>query len=215
LGQNNNATLSMTGKASATNVQTFANTNIDIYGSVINVTNGTGGTATLNLGALTHTVGGTVVIPTNATNGTVRTTTSVATTNGILGGWAVAGTTDVQRGITQGSAFATVDGTGKIIPHMHGGPGLRSAQCQHADPQRSGDRGQRRQELKFTGLQRPPSAGRENAGTTTDINTLTYLPPANHMLIIERQHARPQVRRTTNRSTATTRCTSAEVLIHR
>ena len=88
LGQTNNSTLFVQGKASMNNVQTFNNTNIVIYGSVINVLNGTSGTATLNLGALTHTVGGTVVIPTNATNGTVRTNTSVATTNGILGGWA-------------------------------------------------------------------------------------------------------------------------------
>ena len=41
----------MTGKAATNNVQTFASTNIDIYGSVINVTNGAGGTATLNLRA--------------------------------------------------------------------------------------------------------------------------------------------------------------------
>ncbi len=54
LGQNNNATLTMSGKAATNNVQTFANTNIDIYGSVINVTNGAGGTATLNLGADSH-----------------------------------------------------------------------------------------------------------------------------------------------------------------
>src|SRR5439155_1214678 len=38
LGQDNNATLTLTGKANTANVQTFAGTNIDIYGSVINVT---------------------------------------------------------------------------------------------------------------------------------------------------------------------------------
>ena len=115
----------MTGSTTTDNIQSFAGTNISTYGSVINVTNGTGHTATLNLGSLTHSVGGTVVIPTTGTGvGTVTTTTTVGTTNGILGGWAIAGTgNSANRGITFGSDWATVsstvnaDGSRNIIPY--------------------------------------------------------------------------------------------------
>ncbi|HEY7119130.1 MAG TPA: autotransporter-associated beta strand repeat-containing protein, partial [Tepidisphaeraceae bacterium] len=179
LGQNNNATLTLTGKAGANNIQTFAGTNIDIYGSVINVTKGTGGNATLNLGALTHTVGGTVVIPTSpsTTAGTVTTTTSVATTNGILGGWAVAGTPNVQRGITLGTDWATVDASGNIVayngyvaaPTYDGTDAtlLSKNAAVVADADKN---------LKFTGPSTPSEmrVDNEGAGTTTDINTVAF-----------------------------------------
>ncbi len=189
LGQNNNATLAMNGKAATNNVQTFASTNIDIYGSVINVTNGAGGAATLNLGALTHTLGGTVVIPTGAANGIVNTTTTVATTNGILGGWAVAGNPDVQRGITMGTAYATVDGAGKIVPYTAhvAAPAyfvgdnntlIRNDAAILADADKN---------VRFTGSATSTllRVDLENAGTTTDINTLAYTTGgANHTLVI-------------------------------
>src|SRR5207302_390815 len=83
---NSGTTLATRGRAAAANDHTCHATTVDSYGSVINVPNGTGGTATLSLGALTHTVGGTVVIPTSAPHGTVRTTTTVTKSDGFLGG---------------------------------------------------------------------------------------------------------------------------------
>jgi autotransporter-associated beta strand protein len=189
LGQNNNATLAMTGKDGATNVQTFANTNIDIYGAVINVTNGAGGTATLNLGALTHTLGGTVVIPTGAANGAVNTTTTVATTNGILGGWAVAGNPDVQRGITMGTAYATVDGTGRIVPYTAhvAAPAYVVGDNNTLIRNDAGILANADKNVLFTGSATSTllRVDVENAGTTTDINTLAYTTGgANHTLVI-------------------------------
>jgi autotransporter-associated beta strand protein len=98
LGQQSNATLLLTGKANTANSQSFASTHVDLYGSVIQATKGTGtGTSTLNLGAITRTLGGTLVFGTNGTaadgttvvtnQGVIKTTTTVGA-NGILGGWA-------------------------------------------------------------------------------------------------------------------------------
>jgi fibronectin-binding autotransporter adhesin len=98
LGAANSARLVMTGKASTANTQTFASTNIDLYSSLISLTNGaTGGTTTLNLGALTHTLGANLVVTAAAANGSVMTTSS--NVNGIIGGWAHAGAVTTTRNI--------------------------------------------------------------------------------------------------------------------
>src|ERR1700752_5018945 len=49
----------------------------------------------------------------------VVTTTTVTNTNGILGGWAVAGTPNIQRGITLGADWARVNAAGKIVPYTN------------------------------------------------------------------------------------------------
>ena len=106
----------MNGKAAATNTQAFNSTNIEVGLNRIVATRGAGGSATVNLGALTHNAGGHLAIGLTAANpGVVNTTTS--NTNGILGGWAVIGTGEVQRGITVGINWASVDGSGNIVPY--------------------------------------------------------------------------------------------------
>src|SRR5262249_25638285 len=90
LGSVNNNRLNITGKASTTNSQTFNGTSVSLGPAVIQVTSGAGGSATLNLGALTHTPGGVLAINNPTTNpGTI--TTSTTNTNGIIGGWATIG----------------------------------------------------------------------------------------------------------------------------
>ncbi len=179
LGQNNNATLSMTGKASTANVQTFNNTNIDIYGSVISATNGaTGGTARINLGALTHTLGGTLVVPTNS--GQITTTTNVTTTNGILGGWAIAGTPNVQRGITMGTDFATVgpdngDGTRNIIPYTsYYTTAPLAGTGNWVDDASLAANADKNVKITIPAASSEYRIAAESAGATLDINTLAY-----------------------------------------
>jgi autotransporter-associated beta strand protein len=188
LGQNNNATLKMVGKDGANNAQTFASTHIDIYGSVIDVTRGAGGTATLNLGALTHTPGGTVVIPTTALSpglaGNVRTTTTVAGTRGILGGWAIAGDGSLPgpaplgRGSLVGTDWATVDGTGKIVPYtgyvgapVFDGTNRSTTFAGNAAIDADADKNVRH---TGTGTGVVMRVDLENQNSTTDINTFAF-----------------------------------------
>src|SRR5262249_32848834 len=124
LGQVNVANLIMAGKNNAASVQSFASTNIDIYGSVITVNKGPStSTSRINPGALAHNPGGTVFIPTSGgAIGTITTTTNVTTTNGILGGWAIAGAASANQNIQYGTDWATVgpdngDGTRNIIAY--------------------------------------------------------------------------------------------------
>ena len=183
LGQANHATIVATGKANTANQQTFNGTHIDIYAAVIEATNGTGtGTMTMNLGALTHTPGGSLLIPTQS--GIVNTTTSVAGTNGILGGWAIAGNSSTSDGIRRGTDYATVDGSGKIVPYT----GYVAVPVESVGTIRAG-RHHRRQRPQEPEVHRR-RVGRdahdaEGAGTTTDINTFAYDTGAfNHTLVI-------------------------------
>ena len=186
IGSESNAALMMIGKAAATNVQSFASTNIDIYGSVGTVTNGAGGTATVNLGALTHNVGGTMVFVTNS--GAFNTTTTVAATKGILGGWAIAGTPNVQRNITMGSDWATVDGTGKIVPYAaYVAAPIYDGTAANTIAGNATVAGNADKNLLWTGTAAATEArvDAENANTTTDINTLAFTTAgANNVLTI-------------------------------
>jgi len=117
LGGDSFASLTMSGAAGVNNVQTFNGTTIDIGLNRIIATRGAApGTATLNLGALTHNVGSHLAFSLPTSNsGVINTTTP--STNGILGGWAVVGTGTVQRGIMAGTSWASVDASGNIVPY--------------------------------------------------------------------------------------------------
>ncbi len=180
LGQDSNATMIAVGKASANNVQSFAGTNIDVGGAVIAATKGTGGNMQVNLGALTHTVGGTLVVPTlgtptfgggNTAFGTVNTTTSVATTKGILGGWAVAGTFSSNRGIVSGTDWATVDGSGNIVAYTGyvAAPTLTSGDANTFIHNSATIGANPNKNIQYTTAGGVMRVNAENAGTTTDI----------------------------------------------
>jgi fibronectin-binding autotransporter adhesin len=186
LGQDSNATLVAVGKASAANVQTFANTNINVGGAVIAATKGTGGSMQVNLGNLTHTLGGTLVVPTlgtptfgsgNTAFGSVTTSTSVASTHGILGGWAVAGTFSSNRGIISGTDWATVDGSGNIVAYTGyvAAPTFNAGDAStllhnNATIAANADKNLR---LAATGAT-DVHVDADNANTTTDINTFAF-----------------------------------------
>jgi autotransporter-associated beta strand protein len=122
LGNLSLAQIVVTGKAGATNSQAFNNTTVTIGAAVIQATSGAGGSATLNLGTITDNAGGTVTFVPPA-SGNITTTTSVSTTAGILGGWAVIG--NLLTGpfgtpavnIPQGTDWATVDGSNHIVAY--------------------------------------------------------------------------------------------------
>ena len=80
------AAIVMNGAAGEADTQTFNGTSLDIGTSRIVANSGNAGSATLNLGALTHTSGGNVsiLLP---DNGAINTTTP--NINGILGGYAM------------------------------------------------------------------------------------------------------------------------------
>ncbi len=101
-------TLQIKQKSATATSQTFASTTVNPGFSIVAGTQVTSGALTINLGAITHNVGGTVDF-TNAVGGTVTTTT--ANVNGILGGWATEGNA------ISGNAgdWAANDGSGNII----------------------------------------------------------------------------------------------------
>jgi fibronectin-binding autotransporter adhesin len=101
--------LQVTGKANTANAQTLSRLTIPtrtstvVRPNVIGVTAGAGGSAVLNLGAITRgpsnsstDSGGTVMfsLPAGTQNATNGITTNTTNTNGILGGWATIGQTD-------------------------------------------------------------------------------------------------------------------------
>jgi fibronectin-binding autotransporter adhesin len=114
LGNTSNARLTLTGKASTASSQTFNGTTIDVGPAVIQATSGAGGSATLNLGAISANKGGVAnfILP---TSGNIKTTSS--NVNGILGGWATVGTGVAQNNVIQGTDWATVDGGGNIVAY--------------------------------------------------------------------------------------------------
>ena len=103
------STLALKGNASAADSQSFASFAVGSGANVINLTQNGATSLTVNLGAITQTVGGTLnfsVVP--LTTGVVATTTN-ANVNGILGPWATVGTgTSTQ--------YATVSG-GDIVAY--------------------------------------------------------------------------------------------------
>lgn len=110
--------LTMNGKASVANSQSFNGTTITLGPAIIRANSGAGGTANINLGALSSTPGGILnVIPPTQTGGAGAISTTTANTHGILGGWATIGNGTVYRNITMGTEWATVDGTGNLVPY--------------------------------------------------------------------------------------------------
>jgi len=104
-------TLTVKGKASATDSQTFNGTTLNQGDSYVVVTQNTASQITLNLGTLTRNTGSGVhfFLP---TAGAVNATATL--TNGILGGWAVV------DGTTAGTAsdYATLN-SGTVIPYIN------------------------------------------------------------------------------------------------
>ena len=89
-GVENVAQLIMDGGAAA-DVQSFASTFSTFGGSAIIATNKTGGTVNLALGVLSHSPGGTITFVTPQASGGGHVTTTSANINGILGGYALIG----------------------------------------------------------------------------------------------------------------------------
>src|SRR5439155_11238598 len=93
--------------------------------------------------------------------------------HGILGGWAVAGTPVTNRVITMGDSFATLDLSGNIVSYsgyVTAPPVATSTWA--ADP---GIAGNADKNVKFVAAASTEfRVDAESAGTTTDINTLSY-----------------------------------------
>jgi fibronectin-binding autotransporter adhesin len=119
LGDTSYTQLIITGKASTTSSQTFSSTTLAKGPSLVVLTPGTSGTATLALNNITPQIGGYVdfIAP-----GASTITTTTANTNGILGAWAVtgptAGTTNITRSnVIQGTSYAAVNNSGQIVAY--------------------------------------------------------------------------------------------------
>jgi autotransporter-associated beta strand protein len=178
-GAENVAQLIMAGKGGTPNSQFFSGAHFTFGGSAIVATNGTGGTAYLALGALSHDAGGTVVLVSSVGNGGGIITTTSTNLNGILGGWAlISGDRSLASSFTvnghtllTGTNFATVDTSGDIVNYTgytnysFGGT-LNSQILGSIGP-------------NFT-INDPSSAqvatvNNNNAGTTTDVNAVKWL----------------------------------------
>lgn len=129
LGDQSFAAIVMDGADNENNTQTFSGTSLDIGTSRIVANSGTNGSATLNLGALTHAPGGnvTILLP---DNGAINTTS--LNVNGILGGFAMVSDGTIANAIMSGIDYATVDGSGKISAYsgytIHNGTGTIASQ---------------------------------------------------------------------------------------
>ena len=113
--------LLVNGKASTANVQTFKNTTLAYGYSGIQAIAGSGGSATIDLGTLTHQAGGVALFLTpsggtgTTTTGAVN-TSSTADASGILGGYAIVSSSSSLS--SSGTInYATVDGNGNIIAY--------------------------------------------------------------------------------------------------
>ena len=175
-GTTNFAALIMNGKASAPNSQTFNGTTIALGPAQIRANSGAGGSANMALGALTHNIGGVVnIIPPSLTGGVGNITTTATTDNGIIGGWAMVsdGTVALQGGGTGNpippaiaTNFATVDGSGNIVSYSGYTPyasGNLASILWGTNNVRIGN--------EITG---DVLVNDDNAGTTHDVNTLTF-----------------------------------------
>ena len=135
-----------------------------------------GGSATLNLGLLSHTVGGTAVfVPPWATAGSTGTAGTITTTanndNGILGGWALLGNGTFTGALPVGTNWACVDANGKITNYAASGfDAFNGASANMAALLGPGSN-----ILITMSTDVADSIAAENAGTTTDINSLMFL----------------------------------------
>jgi autotransporter-associated beta strand protein len=113
--------LFVNGKASTTNVQSFKSTTLAYGYSGIQALNGSGGSATLNLGSITHQAGGVALFLTPSAGGAVTTTGAINTSSandasGILGGYAVVNSSS-SLGSGSTPNYASVDASGNIIAY--------------------------------------------------------------------------------------------------
>jgi autotransporter-associated beta strand protein len=115
-GTTNFSALTLNGKPSISNTQTFNGTIIDIGSQVVRANSGAGGTANLILGQLIPLPGGDVTfVPPTVTGGAGNITTTTTNLNGILGGWAVIGDGSQLNGMTIGTNWASVDANSNIV----------------------------------------------------------------------------------------------------
>jgi len=134
LGNDSLDRLIITGKSGTATSQSFASTTFKFGQGIVQTINN-GGTANLDLGAVSVQPGGHVLFipPSSGTATTIHTSTSVASTGGILGGWATfqnpppntqpntgnlnppAATNYPSLNLAMGNTWATVDGSGKIV----------------------------------------------------------------------------------------------------
>jgi|GEM_PF-832347 len=116
-GGTNYAQLTINPAQKTNTFQTFASTLVTFGGSVIQVLSNSTSTNILNLGALTHQPGGTLVLVTPPLAGIKgNITTTSGNVNGILGGFATLSSGVNEFGIVYGTNFASVDANGNIIP---------------------------------------------------------------------------------------------------
>src|SRR5262249_30327536 len=154
--------------------QTFAGTLIDVGPALVSATSGSGGTADLFLGALSHNAGGFVdFIPPASATGNIHTTSTnsngtTGAANGILGASAVIQTVSdnnrIRNNVTQGNEVASVDAAGNIVPYTgytaySAGDQLSLAAYAGKNVQKSG----------ASALAIPVSSG---SGVTVDLNTI-------------------------------------------
>jgi autotransporter-associated beta strand protein len=173
-GSENIAQLTMVGKDGAVNSQTFKSTHLTFAGSVVEATSGSGGTANLNLGVLSHDPGGTLLfLPPQVSSGTGSITTTSANLNGILGGWALMGdgTTYSSGGssVNYATDFAAVAAGGSITnftDYLIYSSGNLAGQATAGD-----------NVLFAPAGPAVVTVDNANAGTTTDINAIKISAP--------------------------------------
>lgn len=170
--------LVVNGKTGVASSQNFNGTTIIIGPAIIRANSGSGGSANISLGALTSQPGGVLnVVPPTLTGGAGAISTTTANTHGVIGGWATVGNGTVYRNITMGTEWATVDGSGNIVPYtgytvygtgetLHGnvtaGTNLRINSTSTGDV----------------------TVNAPDAGTVTDINTINVSESRGHSIVI-------------------------------
>jgi fibronectin-binding autotransporter adhesin len=152
------STLAMIGKASTANAQNFSATTIGLGAAIISATSGSGGSATLNLGAISRDAGGIVNFIRPASGGINTTSGNV---NGILGGWATVGTGQTTQGVIMGTDWASVDGSGNIVTYT--GYTDLSSGTMHGNVTPASN-------VRIS--QGTVQVDANGAGTTTDVNTI-------------------------------------------
>lgn len=174
-GALNFAQLNLVGGGGAANSQTFNGTHVTFASSVILATNGPGGTANLDLGALDHDPGGTLTLITPALGGGGNIITSSTNVNGILGGWATLGDgsavtitgNNVANSIILGTDFASVDPLGHIV-NFTGYTPLANGQTIHSISTAAANL------LITSAVTGDMLVDNDNAGTLTDVNAINW-----------------------------------------
>ncbi len=174
-GALNYAQLNIFGKSGAANAQAFAGTHVTFAASVIQATNGAGGTANLSLGALDHDPGGTLTIISPALTGGGNVTTTSTNVNGILGGWATIGDgssvtitgNGIPNQIILGTNFASVDASGNIV-NFNGYRALANGELLHNISTAGTNL------LISSSVTGDMLVDNDNAGTLTDVNAILW-----------------------------------------